>query len=275
MPAEQPSKRRRVENSLASGVASAMEEEADSSGKCVTIDVAPPSKQKEKAASLKLDMPKVAHDSSKDSVTVFVSNLPYSMDEPEVKLRPLFEVCGEVVQIRPVFSNRGDFRGYCYVEFKEEKSARQALDLDRKTVEGRPMFVSPCVDKSKNPDFKVCFGEKGSFKGGCQMDGAQCLSPSYHVTSLVKEPVCQAFGLNCSEPPLGLVVDVLSVWKDDCFPTVAQGQLHLCSGHGCFSDHFTEMVCLVVLLFRSLRPGLAQGHLTGTDTYAGVCFPEP
>ncbi|EDM13966.1 squamous cell carcinoma antigen recognized by T-cells 3 (predicted) [Rattus norvegicus] len=152
---EQPSKRRRMENSLASGVASAKEEETKLSGKCLTIDVAPPSKQKEKAASLKRDMPKVAHDSSKDSVTVFVSNLPYSIEEPEVKLRPLFEACGEVVQIRPIFSNRGDFRGYCYVEFKEEKSAQQALDLDRKNVEGRPMFVSPCVDKSKNPDFKM------------------------------------------------------------------------------------------------------------------------
>lgn len=153
--AEQPSKRRRTENSVASGAAPAVEEETELSGKCVTIDVAPPSKQKEKAASLKRDMPKVAHDSSKDSVTVFVSNLPYSIDEPEEKLRPLFEACGEVVQIRPIFSNRGDFRGYCYVEFKEEKSALQALELDRKNVEGRPMFVSPCVDKSKNPDFKV------------------------------------------------------------------------------------------------------------------------
>ncbi|XP_052023807.1 squamous cell carcinoma antigen recognized by T-cells 3 isoform X3 [Apodemus sylvaticus] len=153
--AEQPSKRRRTENSVASGAASAVEEEAELSGRCITVDVAPPSKQKEKAASLKRDVAKVAHDSSKDSVTVFVSNLPYSIEEPEEKLRPLFEACGEVVQIRPIFSNRGDFRGYCYVEFKEEKSARQALELDRKNVEGRPMFVSPCVDKSKNPDFKV------------------------------------------------------------------------------------------------------------------------
>lgn len=146
-----------------------MEEETELSGECVTIDVGPPSKQKEKAASLKRDMPKVAHDSSKDSVTVFVSNLPYSIEEPEVKLRPLFEACGEVVQIRPIFSNRGDFRGYCYVEFKEEKSAQQALQLDRKTVEGRPMFVSPCVDKSKNPDFKVCLLKKNVFKVGCQI----------------------------------------------------------------------------------------------------------
>uniref|UniRef100_A0A8C5LDG1 Spliceosome associated factor 3, U4/U6 recycling protein n=1 Tax=Jaculus jaculus TaxID=51337 RepID=A0A8C5LDG1_JACJA len=153
---EQPSKRRRVENSAApAGAALAVEDDTGLAGKSVTVDVAPPSKQKEKAASLKRDMPKVAHDSSKDSLTVFVSNLPYSMGEPEAKLRPLFEACGEVAEIRPIFSNRGDFRGYCYVEFKEEKSALQALELDRKSVEGRPMFVSPCVDKSKNPDFKV------------------------------------------------------------------------------------------------------------------------
>ncbi|XP_073917306.1 squamous cell carcinoma antigen recognized by T-cells 3 isoform X1 [Castor canadensis] len=153
---EQPSKRRRMENSVPlAGAAPAMEEEAGLTRKCAAVDVAPPSKQKEKAASLKRDMPKVAHDSSKDSITVFVSNLPYSMGEPEAKLRPVFEACGEVVEIRPIFSNRGDFRGYCYVQFKEEKSALQALELDRKNVEGRPMFVSPCVDKSKNPDFKV------------------------------------------------------------------------------------------------------------------------
>uniref|UniRef100_A0A7N5KIU4 Spliceosome associated factor 3, U4/U6 recycling protein n=1 Tax=Ailuropoda melanoleuca TaxID=9646 RepID=A0A7N5KIU4_AILME len=153
---EQPSKRRKVENSTPpAGEAQDLEAETGLFGKSAPVDVDPPSKQKEKAAALKRDVPKVPHDSSKDSITVFVSNLPYSLGEPDVKLRPLFEACGEVVEIRPIFSNRGDFRGYCYVEFKEEKSALQALELDRKTVEGRPMFVSPCVDKSKNPDFKV------------------------------------------------------------------------------------------------------------------------
>ncbi|XP_040859437.1 squamous cell carcinoma antigen recognized by T-cells 3 isoform X4 [Ochotona curzoniae] len=151
---EQPAKRRKVENStpLTSAIQDGAQE-AEAAG--TPVDVDPPSKQKEKAASLKRDMPKVLHDSSKDSVTVFVSNLPYSLGEPDEKLRPLFEACGEVAEIRPIFSNRGDFRGYCYVEFKEEKAALQALELDRKSVEGRPMFVSPCVDKSKNPNFKV------------------------------------------------------------------------------------------------------------------------
>ncbi|XP_072736573.1 squamous cell carcinoma antigen recognized by T-cells 3 isoform X2 [Ciconia boyciana] len=114
-----------------------------------------PANQKEKASTSRKDIPKVLHDSSKDNITVFVSNLSYNMADPEVKLKELFESCGEVAEIRPVFSNKGTFRGYCYVEFKEEKSALQALGLDRKVVEGRPMFVSPCVDKNKNPDFKV------------------------------------------------------------------------------------------------------------------------
>lgn len=143
-PVEQPSKRRKLENSVpAAAEAPDLEEEMGLFGKSASADVTAPSKQKERAAALKRDAPKVPHDSSKDSVTVFVSNLPYSMEEPDVKLRPLFEACGEVVEVRPIFSNRGDFRGYCYVEFKEEKSALQALELDRKNVGGRPMFVSP------------------------------------------------------------------------------------------------------------------------------------
>ncbi|XP_008056328.1 squamous cell carcinoma antigen recognized by T-cells 3 isoform X2 [Carlito syrichta] len=153
---EQPTKRRRVENSVPPArEAQDMNVDLGPTGQCAPMDVDPPSKQKEKAASLRRDVPRVRHDSSKDGVTVFVSNLPYSMEEPAANLRPLFETCGAVTEIRPIFSNRGDFRGYCYVEFEEEKSALQALELDRKSVEGRPMFVSPCVDKSKNPDFKV------------------------------------------------------------------------------------------------------------------------
>lgn len=116
-----------------------------------------PTAPKEKASTSRKDIPKVLHDSSKDKVTVFVSNLSYTMAEPEAKLRELFGSCGEVVEIRAVFNNKGTFRGYCYVQFREEEAARQALALDRTAVEGRPMFVSPCVDKNKNPDFKVKF----------------------------------------------------------------------------------------------------------------------
>ncbi|KAM4577241.1 squamous cell carcinoma antigen recognized by T-cells 3 isoform 2-T2 [Odontesthes bonariensis] len=90
-----------------------------------------------------------------DHTSVFISNLTYTLEEPEAKLRTLFQTCGPIKQIRPVFSNKGSFKGYGYVQFESPVSVHEALKLDRQEVEGRPMFVSPCVDKNKNPDFKV------------------------------------------------------------------------------------------------------------------------
>uniref|UniRef100_A0A7N9ARE9 Spliceosome associated factor 3, U4/U6 recycling protein n=1 Tax=Mastacembelus armatus TaxID=205130 RepID=A0A7N9ARE9_9TELE len=90
-----------------------------------------------------------------DNNSVFISNLTYTLEEPEAQLRTMFETCGPIKQVRPVFSNKGNFKGYCYVQFESPVSVPEALKLDRREVEGRPMFVSPCVDKNKNPDFKV------------------------------------------------------------------------------------------------------------------------
>ncbi|XP_019956539.2 squamous cell carcinoma antigen recognized by T-cells 3 [Paralichthys olivaceus] len=90
-----------------------------------------------------------------DNSSVFISNMAYTLEEPESKLRTLFETCGPIKQVRPVFGNKGNFKGYCYVQFESTVSVPEALKLDRREVEGRPMFVSPCVDKNKNPDFKV------------------------------------------------------------------------------------------------------------------------
>ncbi|XP_069475565.1 squamous cell carcinoma antigen recognized by T-cells 3 [Ambystoma mexicanum] len=112
-------------------------------------------KQKARPAPPAKEHSKIGHDSKKENITVFVSNLSYNMKEPEGKLRALFEGCGDISEVRLVYSNSGHFRGYGYVEFKDEKCAMSALQLDRKVMEGRPMFVSPCVDKTKNPDFKV------------------------------------------------------------------------------------------------------------------------
>uniref|UniRef100_A0A667ZUP7 Spliceosome associated factor 3, U4/U6 recycling protein n=1 Tax=Myripristis murdjan TaxID=586833 RepID=A0A667ZUP7_9TELE len=90
-----------------------------------------------------------------DNNSVFISNLAYTLEEPEGKMRTLFETCGPLKEVRPVFSNKGTFKGYCYVQFESQASVPLALKLDRQEVEGRPMFVSPCVDKNTNPDFKV------------------------------------------------------------------------------------------------------------------------
>lgn len=97
------------------------------------------------------DNPELRNDNS----SVFVSNLAYTLEEPEAKLRTLFETCGPIKQIRPIFTGKGSFRGYGYIQFESPVSVPEALKLDRRDVEGRPVFVSPCVDKNKNPDFKV------------------------------------------------------------------------------------------------------------------------
>lgn len=97
------------------------------------------------------DKPELRNDGS----SVFISNLAYTLEEPEAKLRTMFEPCGPIKQIRPVFSAKGTFKGYCYIQFESVASVAEALKLDRQEMENRPVFVSPCVDKNKNPDFKV------------------------------------------------------------------------------------------------------------------------
>lgn len=115
---------------------------------------APPTVKKAQQAAVQRkddDKPELRNDNS----SVFVSNLAYTLEEPEAKLRTLFEPCGPINQVRLIFSNKGGFKGYGYVQFESTVSVPEALKLDRREVEGRPMFVSPCVDKNKNPDFKV------------------------------------------------------------------------------------------------------------------------
>ncbi|KAK6476443.1 squamous cell carcinoma antigen recognized by T-cells 3-like [Huso huso] len=112
-----------------------------------------PAAQKARAAARPVQQ--VPHDSSKDHLSVFVSNLPFSLQDPEQKLRDVFQSCGLIEQVRPVYNPQGTFRGYCYVQFESQVFVQEALKLDRKEIDGRPMFVSPCIDKNKNPDFKV------------------------------------------------------------------------------------------------------------------------
>ncbi|XP_046344381.2 squamous cell carcinoma antigen recognized by T-cells 3-like isoform X2 [Haliotis rufescens] len=97
----------------------------------------------------------VQHDSSKDSRTAFVSNLSYSLEEDPIK--EMFIKCGEVTEVRLVRNYKGKSKGYAYVEFKDEFCVLEALKLDRELIEGRPMYVSKCEDRSaarSKPQFK-------------------------------------------------------------------------------------------------------------------------
>ncbi|KAM3937815.1 squamous cell carcinoma antigen recognized by T-cells 3 isoform 2-T2 [Leptodactylus fuscus] len=150
--AEQPSKKHRGEEQSEDVEAEEMETETGLFGRSTSSTGQSESKQKLPATK---EQPKIFHNPNKDNITVFVSNLPYSLSDPEQQLRNVFSGCGDISQVRVVFTNKGTFRGYCYVEFTEEKSALDALKMDRHELNGRPMYVSPCVDKNKNPNFKV------------------------------------------------------------------------------------------------------------------------
>ncbi|KAJ9576204.1 hypothetical protein L9F63_006937 [Diploptera punctata] len=91
----------------------------------------------------------VAHDSSKDDRTVFVSNLNYSVTEE--KIREVFSTLGTLTDLRLVKDFKGRSKGYCYVEFS---SIRTTAELDWAHV--RPMYVSKCdSDKqTRKPAFK-------------------------------------------------------------------------------------------------------------------------
>ncbi|XP_064613155.1 squamous cell carcinoma antigen recognized by T-cells 3-like [Liolophura sinensis] len=91
----------------------------------------------------------VPHDASKEHRTVFISNLLYSIDEE--RLREIFSQCGEITEVRLPKNFKGKSKGFGYVEFRTEDSVSAALRMDRKDVEGRPMYVSPSIDRSKQP----------------------------------------------------------------------------------------------------------------------------
>ncbi|XP_033115264.1 squamous cell carcinoma antigen recognized by T-cells 3-like isoform X2 [Anneissia japonica] len=92
-------------------------------------------------------LPKEAGHSYNDNLTVFVKNLSYNITDE--KIRSVFNQCGEITDVRMKVGNKNKFRGFCYVEFKDEASVVKALQLDRHEIDGRPLYVDPSVDKSK------------------------------------------------------------------------------------------------------------------------------
>jgi len=81
-------------------------------------------------------------DKRKDERTVFISNLDYDLSERRIK--EIFEEISQVAEIRLVTNFKGRSKGFAYVEFVDEFAVLEALKLDRKPIDGRPMFVSKC-----------------------------------------------------------------------------------------------------------------------------------
>jgi len=94
-------------------------------------------------------------DRSKDERTIFLSNLPYIVEESKIK--DLFSKVGEITDVRLVRDFRGKSKGYGYVEFATFDLAIAALKMDRELLDGRPVFVSKCEEKNKGSSSKSTF----------------------------------------------------------------------------------------------------------------------
>ena len=86
-----------------------------------------------------------------DLLTVFVSNLDFSIDDD--RLRSVFSQFGEVADVRLVRNYRGLSKGFAYIQFSTIEAARKALAKDRMKMEedGRPIFIS---EMGKKKDFE-------------------------------------------------------------------------------------------------------------------------
>ncbi|PIO27567.1 hypothetical protein AB205_0194100 [Aquarana catesbeiana] len=136
--AEQPSKKHKGEDKLEDDENDEMETEIGLFGRSTTSRAQTPARPK---PSTTKEPTKILHDTNKNNITVFVSNLSFNMSNPEQQLKNVFSGCGEIADVRVIYNNKGTFRGYCYVEFTDEKSALDALKMDRQELNGRP--ISP------------------------------------------------------------------------------------------------------------------------------------
>lgn len=130
----------------------------------------------------------VSHDPTKNNVTVFVSNLDFSVREDD--LDNTFKNCGNIVSVRLVRDYAGRSKGFAYIEFSNEGDVSRALEMDRHFVQlmgssapssdipvdtteltdnasntpqsaRRPMFVSRCDPEKDRPSgFRFAAGKE-------------------------------------------------------------------------------------------------------------------
>ncbi|KAM3517586.1 hypothetical protein NHJ13051_008853 [Beauveria bassiana] len=81
-------------------------------------------------------------------LTVYVANYPPAADEKYV--RELFQDCGEILSIRWPSLKVNAHRRFCYVSFRDQASAANAVGKEGKLLEGKYKLLS----KLSNPDHK-------------------------------------------------------------------------------------------------------------------------
>jgi len=106
--------------------------------------------KKRKTDSNDFSAKKAKTDSDDASTSVFVSNLPFSIDEEA--LTNLFQECGEVTKV-DIFMENGRPKGRAVVFFSDAAAAEKAIAMEGTPVEGRNLFVKANTPKSDRPSF--------------------------------------------------------------------------------------------------------------------------
>ena len=70
---------------------------------------------------------------------IFVGNLPLKITEGDLK--KFFDKCGKIHEIRIAKTPQGFSKGYSHVEFELTSSVRNAVKLNGKELNGRPLKV--------------------------------------------------------------------------------------------------------------------------------------
>eukprot|EP00117_Sycon_ciliatum_P005600 scpid36830/ scgid9477/ Squamous cell carcinoma antigen recognized by T-cells 3 len=124
--------------------------------------------------------------------TIFVSNLVFDVNDTD--LREVFGKLGDIADVRIVRRRQdGKKNCYAYVEFSDQGPIEAALKLDREALDGRPMFVSLCVDKDE--------GSKTAYRYSRSLD-TKTLYVSQLPYEMTKEQIKELFSKH------GTVVDV-------------------------------------------------------------------
>lgn len=82
-------------------------------------------------------------------------------DLPEDEIRMFFEEAGEVDRLKLLTNEDGSSKGVCFVTFREEAQAKQALNLHGSDLNGRNITVRLAHGGNKGKE-----GDKGGEKGG-------------------------------------------------------------------------------------------------------------
>lgn len=82
---------------------------------------------------------------------LFVGNLPYSVDE--MQLRQMFEPFGELVEVTVIKDRMtGRSKGFGFVTFKNKEDAEKAIkELHEKELDGRKMIVNVARPREERP----------------------------------------------------------------------------------------------------------------------------